>query len=175
MLSWLSRKVLWFKRRKPTKMPLTKWHLACFWLAQLVNGIDMLLRDDGTIRVISKVSCDPKTLVDGVVSKSKGGSIRSHLRINTLSDSVKKFEFKTIEDWSEDLAKFVATVITLNDIDPNLDPPERWGIVLVSYSDELNIPIKSEVLFPNFKSEEELFMRMALDGFDINEKADSNA
>ena len=172
MLSWLSRKVLWFKRRKPTKMPLTKWHLACFWLAQSVNGIDMLLRDDGTIMVISKASCDPWTLVDGVVSKSKGGSIRSHLRINTLSNEGEKFKFKTIESWSESLAKLVINIISLSkDPDPNFDPVEgRWGVMVFTSANDDGLNVKTEILFPAFKSEEELFMRMALDGFDINDE-----
>ena len=179
MLSWFTRKICWFNRRKAEQaaIPQTKWHKACYWLAQSVNGIDMLLRDDGTILVISKASCDPETLVDGIVSKSKGGSIRSHLRINTLSDEGKKFKFKTIESWSESLAKLVVNIISLSkDPDPNFDPVEgRWGVMVFTPANSDGLNVKTEILFPAFKSEEELFMRMALDGFDINneEKKDS--
>ena len=181
MLSWFARKICWLnqrkaKKEKPTAIPQTKWHKACYWLAHSVGGVDMLLRDDRSIAVVSKASLDPETLDDGVISKSKHGT-RSYLRVYLLVDEEsKKFEFKTIDAWSESLAKFIATLIALTPIDPYLDPPENWGIMTFNHASSDGLTLKSEVLFPTFKSEEELFMRMALDGFDINddeEKKDS--
>ena len=130
----------------------------------------MLLRNDGTIIVISKSNCTPGSLVDNVISKSKYGTIRSHLRVNMISEEGRKFEFKTIDAWSEDLAKFIATIVSLTPPNPKLDPPERWGVMIFSPTSGDGLPSESEVLFPTFKSEEEMFMRMALDGFDINDE-----
>lgn len=179
MLSWFARKFYWSKRRssqrKQDGIQLSKWHKACLWLARSVGGIDMLLRDDGTVAVISRSSCDPESLGDGVISKSKYGSIRSHLRVNMISEEGRKFEFKTIDAWSESLAKFIATLIALTPIDPYLDPPENWGVMTFNHCSSDVLSLKSEVLFPTFKSEEELFMRMALDGFDVTEKDGCNA
>lgn len=182
MLSWLSRKLYWLKQRRKSKQTAhqtpaeqTKWHKACLWLARSVGGIDMLLRDDGTVIVISKSSCTPESLDDGVISKSKYG-IRSYLRVYMLVDEKsKKFEFKTIDAWSESLAKFIATLIALTPIDPYLDPPKNWGVMTFNHCSSDVLSLKSEVLFPTFKSEEELFMRMALDGFDVTEKDGCNA
>ena len=170
MLSWLSKNVLWFKRRKPTKMSLTKWHKACLWLAQAVGGIDMLLRDDGTVIVISKTSLNPESFADGAISKSKYASIRSHLRVNMISEEGKKFKFKTVDAWSEDLAKFIATIVALTPSDLKPDPPERWGVMVFTPTSVDKLSLKTEVLFPTFKSEEEMFMRMALDGVALDEK-----
>ena len=182
MLSWFSRKLYWLKQRRKSKQTThqipakqTKWHKACLWLAHSVGGLDMLLRDDGTVIVISKSSCTPESLADGVISKSKHG-IRSYLRVDMLADEEnEKFRFKTIDAWSESLAKFIATLIALTSIDPYLNPPENWGVMNFNNTSSDGLTSKSEVLFPAFKSEEELFMRMALDGFDVTEKDSCNA
>lgn len=182
MISWFSRKLCWLKQRRKSKQTAhqthaeqTKWHKACLWLARSVGGIDMLLRNDGTVIVISKPSCIPESLADGVISKSKC-RIRSYLRVCMLADEEsKKFEFKTIDAWSESLAKFIATLIALTPIDPHSDPPENWGVMIFNRASSDGLTLKTEVLFPTFKSEEELFMRMALDGFDATEKDGCNA
>ena len=89
----------------------------------------MLLRGDGTIIVISsKSSCTPESLADGMISRRKYGSIRSYLRVNMLSEDDEKFEFKTIDAWSEDLAKFVATIVSLTVPDLRLEHPKRVGV-----------------------------------------------
>ncbi len=183
MLSWFSRKLYWLKQRRKSKQTAhqtpaeqTKWHKACLWLAHSVGGIDMLLRDDGTVIVISKSSCTLESFADSVISKSKYGSVRSYLRVNMLVDEEsKKFEFKTIDAWSEDLAKFIATIVSLTPPNPKLDPPERWGVMIFSPTSVDELPSKTEVLFPTFKSEEELFMTMALDGVAIDEKDSADA
>lgn len=182
MISWFSRKLYWLKQRRKSKQTAhqtpveqTKWHKACLWLAHSVGGVDMLLRDDGTVIVISKSRCTTESLADGVISKSKHG-IRSYLRVYMLVDEEnKKFWFKTIDAWSESLAKFIATLIALTPVDPYLDPPENWGVMIFNNTSSDGLTSKSEVLFPTFKSEEELFMRMALDGFDFMEKDSCNA
>ena len=175
MLSWFAKKLYWSKRRssqrKQDGIQLSKWHKACLWLAHSVGGVDMLLRDDGTVVVISRSSCDPESLDDGVISKSKHGSIRSHLRVSMLVDEEsRKFKFKTVDAWSESLAKFIATLIALMPVDPHLDPPEHWGVMIFNPVSSDGLALKSEVRFPTFKSEEELFMRMALDGIVLDEK-----
>ena len=176
MISWCTRKICWLMQRKAkhekhTAIPQTKWHKACFWLAHSVGGVDMLFRGDRSIMVVSRASLDPETLSTGMISRSKGGSIRSHLHVNLLSDAEdRQYVFKTIDYWSEELARFVATLISLSkDPDPNFDPPEgRWGVMVFTPTNGDGLNVKTEILFPVFKSEEELFMRMALDGFDIN-------
>ena len=177
MLSWFSKKIFQFKKRKENLRALSKWHKACLWLAHSVGGIDMLLRDDGTILVISKASCDPETLVDGIVSRSNGGTLRRYLRVDMLSKMSKNSELKTIDQWNVDLAKFVVSLISFSEeSDPNLDPPEgKWGVMLSTQVNANGLMSTSEFLFPTFKNEEELFMRMTLDGFDINDKDSSNA
>ena len=185
MLSWFSRKLYRLKQRRKNKQTAhqipteqTKWHKACLWLAYSVGGIDMLLRDDGSITVISKSSLDPETMFDCLISRSQSGSIRCHLHVNLLSETeCQKSVFKTIECWSESLAEFVVNLISLSgDSDPNSSPPRgRWGIMVPDPADSDSLTSKSEVLFPAFKSEEELFMRMALDGFDVTEKDSCNA
>ena len=177
MLSWFTRKICWFmqrkaKREKSTAIPQTKWHKACFWLAHSVGGVDMLFRGDRSIMVVSRASLNPESLSSEVISRSKGGSIRSHLHVNLLSEAEdRQYVFKTIDFWSEELARFVATLISLSkDPDPNFDPPEgRWGVMVFTSANGDGLNVKTEILFPAFKSEEELFMRMALDGFDIND------
>lgn len=183
MLSWFSRKLCWLKQRLKSKQTThqtsteqTKWHKACLWLAHSVGGIDMLLRDDGSIKVISKSSLDPETMFDCLISRSQSGSIRCHLHVNLLSETeCQKSVFKTIECWSEPLAKFVVNLISLpGDSDPNSSPLRgRWGIMVPAPADGDGLVVKSEVLFPTFKSEEELLMRMALAGFDVNNDKDS--
>jgi len=177
MLSWFTRKICWLmqrkaKREKSTAIPQTKWHKACFWLAHSVGGVDMLFRGDRSIMVVSRASLNPESLSSEVISRSKGGSIRSHLHVNLLSEAEdRQYVFKTIDFWSEELARFVATLISLSkDPDPNFDPPEgRWGVMVFTSANGDGLNVKTEILFPAFKSEEELFMRMALDGFDIND------
>lgn len=177
MLSWFTRKICWFmqrkaKREKPTAILQTKWHKACHWLAHSVGGVDMLFRGDRSIMVISRASLNPESLSSEVISRSKGGSIRSHLHVNLLSEAEdRQCVFKTIDFWSEELARFVATLISLSkDPDPNFDPSEgRWGVMVFTPANSDGLSVKTEMLFPSFKSEEELFMRMALDGFDIND------
>ena len=176
MLSWFTRKICWFNRRKakqekPTAIPQTKWHKACYWLAHSVGGVDMLFLDDRSIMVVSKASLNPESLSTEVISRSKGGFIRSHLHVNLLSEAEdQQCAFKTIDCWSETLAKFVVNLISLSkDPDPNFDPAEgRWGVMVFTQANSDGLNVKTEILFPAFKSEEELFMRMALDGFDIN-------
>lgn len=178
MLSWFTRKICWLmqrkaKREKSIAIPQTKWHKACFWLAHSVGGVDMLFRGDRSIMVISRASLNPESLSSEVISRSKGGSIRSHLHVNLLSEAEdRQYVFKTIDFWSEELARFVATLISLSkDPDPNSDPPEgRWGVMVFTSVNGDGLNVKTEILFPAFKSEEELFMRMALDGFDINDE-----
>lgn len=178
MLSWFTRKICWLmqrkaKREKYNAIPQTKWHKACFWLAHSVGGVDMLFRGDRSIMVVSRASLDPESLSAGIISRSKGSSIRSHLQVNLLSEAEdRQYVFKTIDYWSEELARFVATLISLSkDPDPNFDPPEgRWGVMVFTPANGDGLNVKTEILFPVFKSEEELFMRMALDGFDINDE-----
>ena len=179
MFSWIANKLCWSKKRsrqiKQDGIQLSKWHKACLWLARSVGGIDMILRADGTVVVISKSSCNPGSLANGTVSKSKYGSARSYLRVDMINEEGRKFEFKTIDAWSEDLAKFIATIISLTQLGPNLDPLERWGIMVYTLTSVDKLPSKTEVLFPTFKSEEELFMTMALDGVAIDEKDSADA
>lgn len=177
MLSWFTRKICWFNQRKAKReklaaIPQTKWHKACLWLARSVGGIDMLLRDDGTVIVISKSSFTSESLADGVISKSKYGAVRSYLKVSMLVDEEsKKFEFKTIDAWSESLAKFIATIVSLTPPDPKLESIERWGVMAFTPSTSVDrLSLKTEVLFPIFKSEEELFMTMTLDGIALDEK-----
>ncbi len=177
MLSWFAKKLYWFNRRsrqrKQDCIQLSKWHKACFWLAHSVGGVDMLFQADRSIMVVSRASLDPESLSTEVISRSKGGSIRSYLHVNLLSDAEdRQYVFKTIDYWSEELARFVATLISLSkDPDPNFDPPEgRWGVMVFTQTNGDDLNVKTEILFPTFKSEEELFMRMALDGFDINDE-----
>ena len=173
MLSWFRRRS---RQRKQDGIQLSRWHKACLWLAWTVGGTDMLLRDDGSIMVISKSSLDPETMFDCLISRSQSGSIRCHLQVNLPSETeCQKSVFKTIECWSEPLAKFVVNLISLSgDSDPNSSPPKgRWGIMAPAPADGDGLAVKSEVLFPTFKSEEELLMRMALAGFDVNNEKDS--
>ena len=173
MLSWLTRKFFRSKRREKEEpkiqvenrvSPLSKWHLACFWLAHTVGGVDMILEEGCSIFVVSKTGSGH----DGhkVVLKTKyGNAVHCHLAVNMDVDKASSFEFKTIDDWSEDLAKFVASIITLKEFDPRFDPEERWGIIAYD----------RKILFPCFKNEEELFMRMALDGFVCNDEREGDS
>ena len=183
MLSWFSRNLYWLKQRQKSKQTThqtpteqSKWHKACLWLAWMVGGIDMLLQDDGSIMVVLKSSLDTHSCA--VSRRSNGGPIRCNLHVNLLSETkYRKCVFTTIECWSESLAEFVVNLISLSgDSDPNSSPPRgRWGIMVPDPADSDSLTSKSEVLFPAFKSEEELFMRMALDGFDVTEKDSCNA
>lgn len=173
MLSWFRRRS---RQRKQDGIQLSRWHKACLWLAWTVGGTDMLLRDDGSIMVISKSSLDPETMFDCLISRSQGGSIRCHLQVNLPSETeCQKSVFKTIECWSQPLAEFVVNLISLpGDPYQSSNPPRgRWGIMVPAPVDSDGLAAKSEVLFPTFKSEEELFMRMALAGFDANNEKDS--
>ena len=177
MLSLFAKKLCQYTQRSIQRScngaNLSKWHKACLWLAHSVGGIDMLLRGDGTIIVISsKSSCTPESLADGVISRRKYGSLRSYLRVNMLSEDGKKFEFKTIDSWSEDLAKFIATIVSLTALDPRLEYPKSWGVMVFSPTSDDEPSLKTEVLFPTFKSEEELFMTMALDGVTFLDEKD---
>ena len=170
MLSWIARKLLLFKKkmavkktknRKSAAVTLSRWHLACQWLARAVDGVDMILEPTGSIFVVSKAGSSFNGHV--VVSKATVSGVRCHLAVNMVADrGVEAFEYKAIDGWSEDLAKLVASLIALKEKpEPNLDPPESmWGIWAYG----------REMLFPHFKSEEEMFMTMALDGVAIDEK-----
>ena len=164
MLSWITRKKFFSSKRReeePMKnqvSSLSRWHLACQWLVRAVDGVDMILESTGSIFVVSKVGSG----YDGhvVVSKTVIGSrMRCHLAVNMTG--IEAFECKAIDEWSEELAKLVASLIALKEPEPNLDSQESmWGIWAYG----------REMLFPHFKNEEELFMTMALDGVAIDGK-----
>lgn len=173
LMKWL-RELLFKKKRCQEKSrssiiekkPLTKWHKACLWLAHTVGGVDMLLKDDGSILVISK-SLDGDLVA---ISKSSGGGPRRYLRVSLLDMHTGSMEqLKTIVEWSPALAEFAARILAFSNHDPNLDPIEDWGVMAFTKPSPSGLQVKTESKFPTFKSEEELFMRMALDGFDIND------
>lgn len=178
MMAWLSRKLAWLRNRKKKEeeneklRSLSKWHQACFWLAKSVGGVDMLLQYDGTVLVVLK----KPDFDTAVISKNLNRPIQCFLRVNMLDEHKidghsKRFVFKTIDKWSLALAEFVVRVVSLSEVDPHNDPAKFWGIETVVPAGSSRLQMRDEVRFPTFKTEEELFMWMALDGVEVFENS----
>lgn len=210
----LIRKILGLKPKVEAKR-LTKWHRACIWLAQVVDGSSMALTPDddskyGTVVIIASRQEDEVTSlrtrasgISAVMSVTKNGNslafggdwlqvkrpvTEAYAYVKLKSRPGMCGRLSLIDTWDEQLAKLVVTVIALkparaahdkmrSTVSTKLeeDGLERWGVGYgIRISEDWNFG-KKKKMFPVFKSEEELFLRMSLDGFAIDEAEGKDA